>query len=106
MEKILIDNVLKVDFSIVSEVTIRNLDLAFDSGIKTLSIKEILNMSENSNDLVLFKSNNDKIEFQKEEGWSKSDIQLLDDGVKFDVWTVVSGEEKLVVKIENPIFEI
>ena len=106
MEKILIDNVLKVDFSIVSEVTIRNLDLAFDSGIKTLSIKEILNMSENSNDLVLFKSNNDKIEFQKEEGWSKSDIQLLDDGVKFDVWTVVSGDEKLVVKIENPIFEI
>ena len=106
MEKLVLADEIQVDFSKISELTIRNLDFAFDSGIKKLSIQEIMNMSEDSSDLVLFKSNNDKIEFQKEEGWSKSDIQLLDDGVKFDVWTVVSGEEKLVVKIENPIFEI
>ena len=105
MEKLVLADEIQFDFSKISELTIRNLDFAFDSGIKKLSIQEIMNMSEDSSDLVLFKSNNDKIEFQTEEGWSKLDSELLN-GVNFDVWTVVSGDEKLVVKIESPIFDI
>ncbi|MGJ0299219.1 VWA domain-containing protein, partial [Aliarcobacter cryaerophilus] len=97
-----------IDFSKLTDVRIKNIEAIDlkegDHKLTNISLEDVLKMTDNKKELIIFGDKEDSVTFKKNDGWElKTENMGKVEGDKtFDVYTN-SGDPTVQVKVEQPI---
>jgi len=98
-------NIMEEGFISLSDMTNNEIDLNEENKeFENLTLSDVINLTDDSNDLTIFGDNSESISFKSEPDaqWTKSDTTVTENNISFDIYTN-SGDSSVEVTVQQDI---